>query len=285
MITVAKAHKEAVKLLKMHLIASPFLDTTLLLSHCSNFNNNEILFKGEELLLSQNQYELFQKLIEKRALKKVPISKLINHKEFFGLDFYVDEHVLDPRPDTETLVEMVIFDHKDIENLNIVEVGTGSSCVIVAVIKSLINAKALALDISPNALEVASKNIARHKLSSRIKLLQSDLFSNLSANLRFDILLSNPPYIPSHQIDLLEDEVRKHDPICALDGGKDGLNFYRSIAKNSKKFLKEHGYLYLEIGINQYDAVKDIFENDGWCLEKFQKDLAGIIRVLKFKQA
>ncbi|MFM8185916.1 MAG: N5-glutamine methyltransferase family protein, partial [Alphaproteobacteria bacterium] len=115
--------------------------------------------------------------------------------------------------------------------------------------------------------------------------LQSDLFSNLSTNLRFDILLSNPPYIPSHQIDLLEDEVRKHDPICALDGGKDGLNFYRSIAKNSKKFLKEHGYLYLEIGINQYDAVKDIFENDGWCLEKFQKDLAGIIRVLKFKQA
>lgn len=283
MTTIAKAHKEAVELLKKHLIASPFLDARILLSHVCNYHQNEILLKAEELSLTTNQYELFKKLVLKRAIEKIPISKIINQKEFFGLNFYVDENVLDPRPDSEILVEMIISDYQNFENLNILEIGTGSSCLVVAIIKTLNNAKATALDISAKALEVANKNITQHNLSLKIKTLQSNLFSSLDDSNKFNIIFSNPPYIPTNEINLLDDEVRKYDPISALDGGEDGLDFYRLIAKNAKEYLQNDGSLFLEIGINQFEQIKIIFEKEGWHFEKYQKDLAGIIRALKFK--
>ena len=216
-------------------------------------------------------------------MKKKPIAKLINHKEFFGLDFYVDENVLDPRPDSEIIVEMILSDYKNIENLNLLEIGTGSSCLIVALVKALSNARATAIDISTKALQIADKNISQHQLSTKIKLLQSDLFDSLATNNKFNIILSNPPYIPSNEIELLDKEVQNYDPISALDGGNDGLDFYRSISKNARNYLHKNGSLYLEIGINQFTAIKVIFENEGWHFEKYQKDLAGIIRALKFK--
>jgi len=283
LITIAKAHKEAVELLKKHSIASPFLDARILLSFICNYHQNEILLMAEELSLSTTQYELYQELILKRAVEKIPISKIINHKEFFGLDFYVDENVLDPRPDSEILVEMIISDYQNFENLNLLEIGTGSSCLIVAIIKSLTNAKATAIDVSEDALKLAKKNIERHKLSAKINLIQSDLFSNLTPHDKFNIILSNPPYICSDEINLLDDEVRKHDPILALDGGKDGLGFYRLIAKNAQNYLQNDGVLYLEIGLNQFNDVTNIFQNENWRFEKYQYDLAGIVRVLKFK--
>lgn len=283
MTTIANAHREAVELLKKHLIASPFLDARILLSYVCNYHQNEILLRAEELSLSPSQYELFQKLILKRAVKKIPISKIINQKEFFGLNFYVNENVLDPRPDSEILVEMIISDFHNIENLNLLEIGTGSSCLIVAIIKSLSNAKATAVDVSDDALKVARKNIENHQLSSKINLFHSNLFSNLASNKKFNIILSNPPYICSNEISLLEDEVRIYDPILALDGGNDGLDFYRLIAKKAINYLQNDGVLYLEIGINQFELVKNIFEIEGWYFEKYKKDLAGIIRALKFK--
>ena len=283
LITVSYAIREAVDVLKMHSIASPFLDARILLSYVSNYNKNEILLKDNELLLTENQYEIFKKLILERAIEKKPIAKLINHKEFFGLDFYVDENVLDPRPDSEIIVEMILSDYKNIENLNLLEIGTGSSCLIVALVKALSNARATAIDISTKALQIADKNISQHQLSTKIKLLQSDLFDNLATNNKFNIILSNPPYIPSNEIELLDKEVQNYDPISALDGGNDGLDFYRSISKNARNYLHKNGSLYLEIGINQFTAIKVIFENEGWHFEKYQKDLAGIIRALKFK--
>lgn len=270
-------------MLKKHLIASPHLDARILLSHVCNYHQNQILLKAEELSLSPNQYELFKKLILKRAVEKIPISKIINQKEFFGLDFYVNNNVLDPRPDSEILVEMIISDFHNFENLNLLEIGTGSSCLIVAIIKSLCNAKATAIDISSDALEVARKNIENHQLSGKINLIKSDLFLNLSPINKFNIIFSNPPYISSDEINFLDDEVRNYDPILALDGGEDGLDFYRLIAKNAKDYLQNDGVLYLEIGINQFEQVKKIFEIEGWYFEKYKTDLAGIIRALKFK--
>lgn len=270
-------------MLKMHSIASPFLDARILLSYVSNYNKSQILLQNDELLLTENQYEIFKKLILERAIEKKPIAKLINHKEFFGLDFYVDENVLDPRPDSEIIVELILSDYKNIENLNLLEIGTGSSCLIVALVKALSDASATAIDISDKALQIAEKNISQHQLSTKIKLLQSDLFERLATNNKFNIILSNPPYIPSNEIGLLAMEVQNYDPILALDGGKDGLDFYRSIAKKSRNYLQKNGSLYLEIGVNQFTAIRDIFEKEGWHFEKHQKDLAGIIRALKFK--
>lgn len=269
-------------MLKRHSIASPFLDARLLLEHTCNFNQNQILLEDQTLMLTESQYDCFKEYIIERATKKTPIAKIIHKKEFFGLNFYVDQNVLDPRPDSEILVEMILNDFRNSSDLNILEIATGSACLIIALIKSLINAKATCLDISLEALKVAEKNIINHNLSANISLLKSDLFSNISCDEKFDIIFSNPPYIPTAEIVNLADDVKNHDPIIALDGGMDGLDFYRKIAKEASSYLTQNGSLYLEIGINQFPQIKDIFANENWYFDNYQKDLAGIIRALKF---
>ena len=274
---------EAVEILKKNSIASPILDARILMSFSTSLSKEDIVFKASQINLSQNQKEKYLILINKRA-KKIPLSHLTNNREFFANNFYVDENVLDPRPDSETLIEMMINKLESSSFLNICEIGCGSGCLIISLLKHFNNWYGRGIDISKKALEIAQKNANNNNVFERINFVESNLFEKLQDNQIFDIIISNPPYIPSGEIENLQDEVRLYEPKIALDGGLDGLDFYRKIAIESQKFLKKNGNIFLEIGYNQHQFVKDIFENVNFKFIDFKKDLSGIIRVLEFEK-
>lgn len=275
--------KEAIEILQKNSVASPILDSRLLLSFVTSLSKEDIIFKSSQLNISENQRQRYLDLIYKRA-KKIPLSHLTNQREFFANNFYVDENVLDPRPDSEALIEMVINEFEKISFLNICEIGCGSGCLIISLLKHFKNWHGLAIDISNKALIVAKNNAINNQVSTRINFLESNLFKNFCDDQIFDIIISNPPYIPSNDIENLQDEVRLYEPRIALDGGFDGLEFYRNIANQSRKFLKNNGNIFLEIGYNQHQDVKKIFENNNFKFINFKKDLSGIIRVLQFQK-
>ena len=274
---------EAVEILKKNSIASPILDARILMSFSTSLSKEDIVFKASQINLSQNQKEKYLILINKRA-KKIPLSHLTNNREFFANNFYVDENVLDPRPDSETLIEMMISKFESSSFLNICEIGCGSGCLIISLLKHFNNWYGHGIDISKKALEIAQKNANNNNVFERINFVESNLFEKLQDNQIFDVIISNPPYIPSDEIENLQDEVRLYEPKIALDGGLDGLDFYRRIAIESQKFLKKNGNIFLEIGYNQHQFVKDIFENVNFKFINFKKDLSGIIRVLEFEK-
>jgi release factor glutamine methyltransferase len=274
---------EAIEILKKNSVASAILDARILMSFCTSLSKEDIIFKASQINLSNNQKHQYFALINKRA-KKIPIAHLINNREFFANNFYVDENVLDPRPDSETLIEMVIEKNKNSVELDICEMGCGSGCLIISLLKHFKSWRGLAVDISKKALEISQKNANINNISTRINFLESDLFKNFENNQTFDIIISNPPYIPTNDIENLQEEVRIYEPRIALDGGVDGLDFYRKIAVDSRKFLKNNGSIFLEIGYDQHELVKNIFENSHFKFIDFKKDLSGIIRVLEFKK-
>ena len=281
---IEKVLAEAIEILKKNSVASAILDARILMAFSASLSREDIIFKSSQINLSPSQKEKYFTLIYKRA-KKIPLSHLINNREFFANNFYVDENVLDPRPDSETLIEMIIDEYKKSTSpINICEIGCGSGCLIISLLKHFKNWNGLAIDISTKALAIAQKNAQNNEVIARIDFLESNLFANLKDNQIFDIIISNPPYIPTGDIENLQDEVRLYEPRIALDGGYDGLDFYRKIAIESKKFLKNKGNIFLEIGFNQYLAVKNIFEKANFKFINYKKDLSGIIRVLEFEK-
>lgn len=275
--------KEAIEILQKNSVASPVLDARLLLSFATSLSKEDIIFNAQQINLSENQIKKYFELIHKRA-KKIPLTHLTNNREFFANNFYVDENVLDPRPDSEALIEMIIKKFTKNSSINIVEIGCGSGCLIISLLRHFENWLGLAVDISDKALVIAQKNADNNQVLTRINFLESNLFNNFKDNQIFDIIISNPPYIPTNDIENLQDEVRLYEPRIALDGGFDGLDFYHKIAEQSQKFLKNNGDIFLEIGYNQYQDVKKIFENNNFKFIDFKKDLSGIIRVLQFKK-
>lgn len=275
--------KEAVEILKKNSIASPILDARLLFSFITSISKEDIIFKSSEINISKKQQKDYFKIINKRA-KKIPLSHLINQREFFGNNFYVNQDVLDPRPDSEALIELIIKNFDKNSSLKICEIGCGSGCLIISLLKYFENWQGLAVDISTKALKISQKNSYNNQTYKRLNFLKSNLFNNFTDDKIFDLIISNPPYIPSNEIENLQDEVRLYEPRLALDGGLDGLDFYRKIAVKSQKFLKNNGSIFLEIGHDQYAQVKNIFENTNFQFINFKKDLNGIIRVLEFKK-
>ena len=280
---IENAIKEAVEILNKNSIASAILEARILMSFVTNLSKEDIIFKSTHINLSQDQKEKYFDLIHKR-IKKIPLTHLTNNREFFGNNFYVDENVLDPRPDSETLVEMMIKKYQNSSFLNLCEIGCGSGCLIISVLKHFKDWNGLAIDISKKALEIAQKNAQNNEVFERIEFLESNLFKDFKDNQIFDIIISNPPYIPTADIENLQDEVRLYEPRIALDGGLDGLDFYRHIANQSRKFLKSNGNIFLEIGYNQHREVIDIFEKFNFKFIDSAKDLSGIIRVLEFEK-
>ncbi len=274
---------EAIEILKKNSIASAILDARILMSFCTSLSREDIIFKASEISLTQIQKQQYLELINKRA-KNIPLSYLINNREFFANNFYVDENVLDPRPDSEALVEMVIEKYKNSVELDICEIGCGSGCLIISLLKHFKNWRGLAVDISNKALEIAQKNSINNNVFARINFKESNLFEKIKDDQIFDVIISNPPYIPTNDIENLQEEVRIYEPRIALDGGVDGLDFYRKIAVDSRKFLKSNGSIFLEIGYDQYELVKNIFEKAYFKFIDSKKDLSGIIRVLEFKK-
>ena len=210
----------------------------------------------------------------------VPVAKILHSKWFYGLEFYTNRHTLDPRPDTETLVESVIKDCPDNTPRTILDLGTGTGCIICALCKNISNSTGIAIDKSKSALRVARKNIKKLNLKKQIKLKHAD-FATLKIKEKFDIIVSNPPYIKYG--DIRVNEGAKFDPKIALYAANDGFAAFEQIAKNSVNLIKPGGKIYLEIGVGQSNPVIKIFEFFGWHFERIEKDLAGINRVVVFK--
>jgi release factor glutamine methyltransferase len=282
-VNVENSLKEAIEILQKNSIASAILDARILIQFITGHAREDIIFNASQINLTENQIKKYFDLIYKRA-KKIPLTHLTNNREFFANNFYVDENVLDPRPDSESLIEIIIKKFTKNSLINIVEIGCGSGCLIISLLKHFENWLGQAIDISDKALLIAEKNAKINQVSNRIKFLKSDLFENFQNDQIFDLIISNPPYIPTNDIENLQDEIRLFEPRIALDGGFDGLDFYRKIAEQSQKFLKNNGDIFLEIGYNQYQDVKNIFENNNFKFIDFKKDLSGIIRVLQFQK-
>jgi release factor glutamine methyltransferase len=204
-----------------------------------------------------------------------------------GLDFKVDEHVLIPRPDTEILVETVFNLLKDVKEPKILDIGTGSGAIIVSLLAKIKDAAGLALDISTDAVAITRENAVRHDVLARLEFSAGDLFAPLEQNFSgthfFDAIVSNPPYIPTADIVSLSPEVRQ-EPKAALDGGKDGLDFYRCLLQSARCFLCDDGFLAVEIGLGQTSKIEMLAQNTGMVLRDTVKDYSGIDRVLVFKK-
>ena len=232
-----------------------------------------------ERVLSEDEEQLFNKFINER-LNNRPIAYIVGNREFMGLDFFVKEGVLIPRPDTEVLVEEVIELAKKKDAKNILDIGTGSGAITVSLAKYLENVKVTSVDISDIALEIGKRNAISNEVDDRITFVKSDLFTNIDKETKFDIIVSNPPYIKREVIDTLDKQVKDYEPYNALEGGVDGLDFYRAITKRAKEYLKKDGILAYEVGHDQSEDVSKLMEMDGYTNIYTLKDLQQIDRVV-----
>lgn len=229
-------------------------------------------------ILSENYSDSeIYKIIERRK-EGEPLSKILGHRGFWKGDFFVDKNVLDPRADSETLIQAVLekFPDKTLP-LRILDLGTGSGCLLISLLMEYSNATGVGVDISEKAIEIAKKNALKNMIKAEFIL--SDM-AKLPKDLGyFDLVISNPPYIPRKDIEALDKNVKDYDPLLALDGGEDGLDFYRIIADEVPAPI-----VFVEIGIGQENQVQQIFENKNWYLWDAKKDFGGITRVLIFKK-
>lgn len=270
--------KKSVQILNENNIDESILKSRILLA-CVLEVNKEYLIINDDKEISEKQEKNFFDGIS-RLTKGEPIQYITNSQKFMNLKFYVDKRVLIPQPDTEILVENVISVAKNMQKncqneLKILDLCTGSGVIGICLYNSLQNVKIYASDISDDALEVAKKNNDLN--NTKVNFIKSDLFENI--NEKFDIIVSNPPYIETEVIDNLSKEVQ-NEPKLALDGGKDGLDFYRKIIKQSPDFLNKNGYLALEIGYNQKDSVEKLLKSNNYKDIIIKKDLSNLDRVI-----
>lgn len=250
------------------------LNAWYLFSWCFAMERSEYFLRSDTEMTEEG----CRKYRELVALRKtrLPLEYITHETEFMGLPFYVDKHVLIPRQDTEILVEEVL---KESAGKEVLDLCTGSGCIGIS-LAVLGNCRSVTLsDLSEEALQIARRNSEKNR--AQVKFVHSDLFDNIRG--QFDIIVSNPPYIPSQEIGSLMPEVRDYEPHMALDGDADGLLFYRSIIRESGSFLRERGILVFEIGYNQGLDVKILMERAGFCEIEIKKDLAGLDRVVRGK--
>ncbi len=263
-----------------HLSDTPRLDVEILLEKALGDVDSLYIRLNLNKEVTQDEFNLFNKLIEDR-LKGRPIAYIVGNREFMGLDFYVQEGVLIPRPDTEALVEEVIEICDGKEGLNVLDIGTGSGAITVSLAKYLKNPKVKSFDISEIALEIGKKNAINNNVDDKIDFIKSDLFSAIKdMDIQFDVIVSNPPYIPKKDIETLHTQVKDYEPYNALEGGEDGLDFYRDITKQSIDYLKQNGVLAYEVGHDQAQDVAKIMQDNGYTNIYTKKDLQGIDRVV-----
>ena len=262
-------------------IASPALDARLLLLAATGLTH-EALIGAPERLLGESEARRLDGLAGRR-LAREPVSRIFGEREFYGRPFAIGPASLDPRADTETLVERALRFVDTQPAPAILDLGTGSGAILMTLLAELPGARGTGTDVSEAALDVARANARRHGVDGRAQFVAADWCDGVTG--RFDLIVSNPPYIPSGDISGLEPEVRDHDPVVALDGGTDGLDAYRAIATGAQACLSPGGLLALEIGAGQRDAVDRLFAAHGWRpapAEATSPDLSGRIRVLAF---
>lgn len=305
-VTVLEVIKRSTEFLEKKGIDSPRLQTELLLAHLLRLPRMQ-LYLNFERVLSENELGNFRDLIKRRSQRE-PLQHIIGSTSFCGLELAVNRHALIPRPETELLAEK---GWKFLEKLEAVpsgepragdcdgpthpstlpeervnptptalDLGTGTGCLVITLAVHCPDARLVATDISGKALELARQNAARHNVLERIDFRQGDGFGAFDSPKPFDLIISNPPYIPTGEIPTLQAEVREHDPHQALDGGPDGLNFFRRIAGEARPFLKAGGKIMLEFGDGQAQPIREIFEAQKWIVEAIVEDYTQRPRIL-----
>lgn len=275
--TYRECYEQGCRTLQAAGIEEATLDARLLLEAVCGTDRNDLLVHGEQPVMSQAE-EKYLNWIRQRA-EHIPLQQLTGEQDFMGLTFSVNEHVLIPRQDTEILVEEVLKELHD--RMRILDMCTGSGCILLSLLHYSNDCEGLGVDLSAETLEVAGQNVLKvltPEKAEHAHFLQSDLFEKVEG--KFEIIVSNPPYIASAEVEKLMPEVRDHEPRMALDGTEDGLHFYRRIIKEAGKHLVNSGMLFFEIGYDQGQAVSELMRAQGYREVQVVQDYAGLDRVV-----
>ena len=262
------AIKEAFNELKKSNIKSALLDSEILISQAIN-KNREFVLLNSNIKINQKEYLNLQKLVYERKKGK-PISYLTGQKFFWKYNFKINDHVLIPRPDTEVVVETILNVYKEKNRINFLEVGVGSGCILLSILKEKKNFRATGIDISCRAIRVCNINAYRLGVKNRVKLFKSDI--DKFSKGKYDLIISNPPYIKKLDLKYLEKDIINFEPKIALDGGIDGISEIRKIIKKSSELIKKGGKLVLEIAFDQKKEVKHLLINNGFYINSVVKD-------------
>lgn len=275
---IASARRILTRLLEQAGKESPALDARLLIGHALHLDHTAIASNPGRALSPQERTAIAS--LAARRLAGEPVARILGQREFFGLPFALSKVTLVPRPETETIVEAALdaLGGKRSERLRIADLGTGTGALLLALLHELKNATGIGTDLDPGALETAQANARALALADRAQFQHADFGAGLTPP--FDLVISNPPYIPTNDIATLAVEVRQHDPKLALDGGTDGLDAYRAIATQLPNLLSAQGIAVLELGIGQADPVRAIVESTGLQVASMRADLGGIVRAL-----
>ena len=255
------------------------LDARLILKEILSFDDKELIINENYNIPERFIKEIFA--IGERRLKGEPISKIFKKRDFYKSTFIISNDVLDPRPETELIVEIANNFIKKNEVKNILDLGTGSGCILLSILKENKMINGLGIDLSKEAINIAQKNSKKLQVEKQSNFLISNWMESI--NFKFDIVVSNPPYIPSKDIKKLSKDVKKFDPLISLDGGEDGLSCYRLIVKDLKRVITKNAIIIIEIGCNQSKLVEEIFKKNDFKLVKKYNDINGLDRVLTFQ--
>ncbi len=275
--TYRECYEQGCRTLQAAGIEEAALDARLLLEAVCGTDRNDLLVHGEQPVAPEAE-EKYLNWIRQRA-EHIPLQQLTGEQGFMGLTFNVNEHVLIPRQDTEILVEEVLKELHD--GMRVLDMCTGSGCILLSLLHYSNDCEGLGVDLSAEALEVAERNVLKvltPEKAEHAHFLQSDLFEKVEG--KFEIIVSNPPYIASAEVEKLMPEVRDHEPRMALDGTEDGLYFYRRIIEEAGKHLVSSGMLFFEIGYDQGQAVSELMRTEGYCDVQVVQDYAGLDRVV-----
>jgi release factor glutamine methyltransferase len=276
---IASALNQAAEVFSESGVADARREASSLLAFAIN-KDRTFLIAHPEHELSTSEFSVYLSYINRRAQHE-PYQYIVGRQEFFGLNFEVTSDVLVPRPETEILVEKAIDILKDRPDPRFCEIGVGSGCISVSILYSVQRSTATAVDVSDRANAIARRNAEQNGVANRLSLQMGDIFSDVAG--RFDLVVSNPPYVPTCQIETLQAEVRMFEPLAALAGGTDGLNIIKRIVKQSPGHLTSRGVLLMEIGFDQSERVRQLFDGSIWEAPEFLADLQGIPRIVVAK--
>ena len=261
--------------LKKQKIKTHRLDSEILLSKVLNKSREQILISLNQNMKNTEVFA-FDNLI-KRRVEKEPIAYIINEKEFWSKKFLVNKNTLIPRPETELLVENLIKNYKN-KNISLLDVGTGSGCIIISLLSELSNSNGVGIDISSSALKIAKKNALLHKVENKIRFYNKSIINLF--NCKFDLIVSNPPYIDTKNIKNLDDDIKKYEPLIALNGGNDGLDVIKKVIYKAREILKINGKLAIEIGNMQSEKVSRELKLNNFRIDQYIKDYKNNTRCL-----
>ena len=279
MITVLEIIKLSTEYLQKKGVESPRANAEILLAEILKCKRLE-LYLAFDKPMAENEVQIYREAIRKRGLR-IPLQYIVGNVEFYGLKLIVNENVLIPRPETELLVEKIINESDKFADLKILDIGVGSGNISLAIVKNLPNTKIVAIDISDKALGVAKQNAEFNSLQDKVEFRLFDIMNDYLHTLgKFDLLVSNPPYVSKNDFETLEPELKIHEPKIALSDNSDGLSFYKRIIEVSDLILNKPGKIYFELGMGQSTQVQKYFEEMNFSNIKISKDYSGIDRII-----